>query len=213
MGQSYTVQQGDHIFGITRQFGFWDYRTIWNDGQNAQLRKQRPNPHVLYPGDVVYIPDKKQKTQSIATGKVHRFELRAKPLKLRLTLRDFDNQPIPGMPCELHIEDQVFNLTSNGDGLIEHEVPVTAQSGVLKVPDLDLELPVKIGHLDPHDEDSGWQGRLINLGYHQGPLPQADVADPTFRYALEEFQCDYKLKVTGEPDAPTKAKLKEIHGS
>ena len=31
-------------------------------------------------------------------------------------------------------------------------------------------------------------------------------------YALEEFQCDQKLSVTGELDSATRAKLKELHG-
>jgi hypothetical protein len=213
MPQTYTVRQGDHMFSIARQFGFSDYHTIWDQGENAELKKKRVNPNVLYPGDVLYIPDKQPKTESVATAKVHRFEINAKPLKLRLTLRDFDNMPVANMNCELEIEGQLFKLKSNGDGFIEQTIPADAHEGVLKVPDMELEIPVKIGYLDPKDEDSGWQARLINLGYHPGPVPaQGENDDPSFRKAIEEFQCDYKLKVTGEADAATKAKLTEIHG-
>jgi len=109
------------------------------------------------------------------------------------------------------VEGTVYKLTSNGKGLIEKEVPPTAQKGVLKVPDLDLEMPVKIGHLDPHDEDPGWQGRLINLGYHPGPVGDDDTEQ--LGYSIEEFQCDNDLKVTGKLDGATKAKLKESHGA
>jgi peptidoglycan hydrolase-like protein with peptidoglycan-binding domain len=69
---------------------------------------------------------------------------------------------------------------------------------------------VRIGHLDPHDEDSGWQARLVNLGYIPGTLD--DITDDHFRWAVEEFQCDHHLKVTGKLDDATRAKLKDSHG-
>jgi Putative peptidoglycan binding domain len=211
MAQNYSVLQGDHIFSIAAKFGFRDYRIIWDDPKNAALKQKRQNPHVLFPGDSVYIPDKKEKTESIATTKVHRFKLNEEPLKLRLVLRDFDNEPIPNMECELDVEGQVTKLKTNGKGLIEKEIPATAQKGVLKVPELGLELPVKIGHLDPNDEESGWKARLINLGYH--PRGLADDDKEILGYSIEEFQCDHGLPVTGKLDAATKAKLKSEHGS
>jgi hypothetical protein len=211
MSQNYNVQQGDHIFSIAAKFGFRDYRIIWDDPKNAALKQKRVNPHVLFPGDVVFIPDKKEKTESIATTKVHRFKLNEEPLKLRLVLRDFDNEPIPNMDCELEVEGQVTKLKTNAKGLIEKEIPATAQKGLLKVPELGLVLPVKIGHLDPNDEESGWKARLINLGYH--PRGLADDDKEILGYSIEEFQCDHGLPVTGKLDTATKAKLKQEHGS
>ncbi len=211
MAQNYTVRQGDHIFSIAAKFGFKDYRIIWDDANNAALKQKRGNPHVLYPGDVVHIPDKREKKEAIATTKVHRFQVNEEPLKLRLVLRDFDDEPIPNMDCELEVEGQVSKLKTNSKGMIEKEIPATAQKGVLKVPELDLELPVKIGHLDPNDEESGWKARLINLGYHPRALDDKDSEQ--LGYAIEEFQCDNGLPVTGKLDAATKAKLKAAHGS
>src|ERR1700721_2282773 len=82
----YVVQQGDHLSGIAREPGFADYRTIWNHADNAQLRKDRENPHVLNPGDVIHIPEKESKSVSRPTGQMHRFIVGGPSLKLGLAL-------------------------------------------------------------------------------------------------------------------------------
>jgi len=102
-------------------------------------------------------------------------------------------------------------MQSGGDGLIQADIPRTAQTGTLRIPLLELEYSIKIGHLDPIDEDSGWQARLINLGYHADP--SGDTDQEQLRYAIEEFQCDHQLSVTGALDAETRAKLNELHGT
>lgn len=146
-----------------------------------------------------------------ATTKRHTFKLGKAPLKLRLVLRDFDNEPIADTECELEIEGAKYKLKTDADGLIEHDVEPTAEEGRLVVPSLDMEVPVKIGHLDPHDEETGWLGRLINLGYGGDRLGTTTEED--LRSDVEEFQCDRGLKVTGILDDATKAKLKDAHGS
>jgi N-acetylmuramoyl-L-alanine amidase len=211
MATSHTVKQGEHISRIARQYGFLDYRTIWDDAANAALKEKRPNPHVLLPGDELSIPDKEVKQVSRPTTDQHTFKIVRPMLKLRLTIRDFDNVPVAGAACELEIEGTTFQLTANGDGLIEQDIVPTAEQGRLRVDALDMDVPIKIGHLDPPDEETGWLGRLINLGYTDDQL---GVTDPhELQSDIEEFQCDFGLKVTGELDGPTKAKLKEIHGS
>ena len=58
MAGNYTVKQGDHLSSIANAFKFSTYQTIWDHPHNAALKAQRVNPNVLYPGDVLYIPDK-----------------------------------------------------------------------------------------------------------------------------------------------------------
>jgi putative peptidoglycan binding protein len=211
MPTNHTVVDGEHLSGIADRYGFRDFRTVWDDAGNAQLRDERGEAHVLHPGDVVVVPDKQQRNESRSTDDTHRFRVRSKPLMLRLALTDFHNQPIAGTACELTIQGQTLRLTSDGDGIIETPIPKNATDGVLKIPELDLELPVRIGHLDPVDEDAGWQGRLVNLGYYPGAVGDDDAQQ--FRHAIEEFQCDHGLKVNGELDGPTRAKLLEAHGA
>ena len=209
MPQNYSVKDGDHISGIAAKFGFFDFKSVWNAPENTELRIKRQDPHVLMPGDSLYIPDKQQKTIGRPTGAVHTFVIKRQPLLLKLALRDFDDQPIANTECVLEIDGAVFSLKTDGEGRIEQKIEAGAQGGTLKIPDLEYEFPVKIGYLNPIDEDSGWRARLINLGYHAGPL---DSPDKLLQYAIEEFQCDYKLKVTGILDASTQAKLKEVYG-
>src|SRR4051812_23195035 len=43
---------------IAHDFGFLNFETILNHPKNAELKKNRANPQVLFPGDEVFIPDK-----------------------------------------------------------------------------------------------------------------------------------------------------------
>jgi N-acetylmuramoyl-L-alanine amidase len=205
----HTVVQGEFLSSIAKKFGFRDYRTIWDDPQNAKLKKSRPDPNVLYPGDQLYIPDKEQKIESRATGAVHRFEVPDNRVTLRIALRDFDDRPIANTACELDIFGAVTKHTSNSEGMIERNIPPEPASGMLRIPDLAFELNIEVGHLDPPDEVSGYTARLTNLGYLD-PFIASD--DDDLNVAIQEFQCDHKLPVTGEIDPATKARLAELHG-
>ena len=206
----YVVQQGDHLSSIAERFGFRDYRNIWNDSGNAELRALRKDPHVLLPGDSLVIPDKQVKTVKKPTGAQHRFVVGSSRLMLRIILRDFDHEPIANVDCELEIEGTIVKLQSNGQGLIEKMIEKGARRGMLRVPALDLEHPIHIGDLDPVEGDEGWRARLINLGYYPGTVN--DLDEQPLRHAIEEFQCDYDLKVSGELDVTTQAALIKAHG-
>jgi peptidoglycan hydrolase-like protein with peptidoglycan-binding domain len=60
---------------------------------------------------------------------------------------------------------------------------------------------LRIGHVDPIDAISGVQARLESLGYACGE-PTGQMTDAT-REALQRFQRDRALPVSGEPDAAT----------
>jgi N-acetylmuramoyl-L-alanine amidase len=133
---------------------------------------------------------------------------------LRLRLLDVAHQPLANTPCELHMEGSIHSLTTDGDGLIEEAVTATAESATLVFRDpllaFDVGVPIKIGHLDPVSEPSGQKARLHNLGYNPGPLTEDDA--DRFATAVQEFQCDQGLKVTGVADAATQDRLTEVHG-
>lgn len=207
---THTAVQGEFVSSIAEKYGFYDYRTIWDHPANAELKKKRPDPNVLFPEDEIFIPEKQQKTESRPTGGVHQFLVPFSPVMLRIALRDFDDRPIVNTKCELEIAGEVTQHTSDPDGIIEREIPPVSAAGTLRVPDLDFELDVKVGHLDPPDETSGWTARLINLGYLDASVkPDEDDVGS----AIQEFQCDHKLPVTGAVDPATRAKLLELHGA
>ena len=74
----YTVQQGECLSSIARKCGFPDYATLYRDPENAAFRKKRPNPNVICPGDVLFIPDRAVKEIPSATDQQHQFTLTKK---------------------------------------------------------------------------------------------------------------------------------------
>lgn len=214
MPRTYVVQQGDCLAKIARQFGFADYRALYDHPDNAELKKKRPNPNVLRPGDRVQVPDLTPKEASIPTGKVHTFKVKVAQKALRLVLKAHDGSPLAGTPYELDIgEDEPRQGSTDGDGKLEELVPADLASATLTVDDRVLALG--LGHLNPVAEAkegdlSGVQGRLKNLGYDPGPAD--GKYGPRTRAALAIFQSDEGLDVTGEADDATLAKLLEAHG-
>lgn len=215
MSETHVVEQGEHLSQIAKQHGFPDYKIVWDHPENADLKKLRKNPNVLFPGDEVFIPDKEEKEESGPTDKRHSFVVDKEKLKLVLVLEDLFEKPIAGATCALIAGNQSFQLTSDSKGKIEHEIPLDATSGFLVIqsdqtPFKDDPIPLKIGHLHPVDELTGQVARLNNLGYFPGKLDGSDTV--AFKSAVEEFQCDHGLKVDGICGQHTQAKLKEVHG-
>lgn len=215
MSGFHTVQQGEYLSKIAADYGFRDYQAIWNHAENAELKSQRQTPNVLFPGDRIFIPDRESKTEDRPTDKLHQFRALGEKLQLKIKIKDLNGLPVKDTPCGLAVENLTYSLTTDGDGIIQQEIPRTAQTGRLtvKAPDvpIDTVLTLSIGGLDPLEEESGQRQRLNNLGYNAG---ESDSQDPQqFRSAVEEFQCDFKVTpITGICDATTQAKLKEAHG-
>jgi hypothetical protein len=219
MGTYHTVVQGEHLSSIAKKYGFSTYKTIWDHAQNAELKKKRQNPNVIFPGDRLFIPDKGEKEESRSTEAKHRFELKTDRLKLRLVLEDLYEKPIANAKCELQIENEELKLTTDGQGKIERDIKPTDEKAFLIIRDLqtpinEILIPIKIGHLDPVDEISGQKARLNNLGYFAGPLEGRSEEEnkALFPSAVEEFQCDHSLTVDGKCGPITQAKLKQVHG-
>lgn len=209
----HTIKQGEHISTLADLYRFYDYHTIWDDAANADLKAKRDNPNVLFPGDVVHVPDKQKKTLDVSTTKLHTFAIKTQHPKLRIVIKDYFDKPLANTPCALEVEGAPKALTTDNKGLIERDIDRPAKKGRLVVRGSDIE--VRIGHLDPVEEKSGQVARLNNLGYRAGLIEAPD--DQLFQSALEEFQCDNDIRdgsgrVTGVADARTRAKLKENHG-
>jgi hypothetical protein len=215
MAGNYTVQQGDFMSSIAKAFGFPDYRSIWFHPANAQLKQLRQNPNVLFPGDVVFVPDRAPRIEPRPTDQLHKFVKHAPPLKLRLTLEDQYEKPIAAAPCILTIEGNSQQLTTDAKGALEQEIPPDAHNASLVINDpqtpyQSVQFAILIGSLDPVEEPSGQAGRLTNLGYYFEDVQNIDAA--AFSSAVEEFQCDHSLTVDGVCGPNTQAKLKQVHG-
>jgi len=190
---THNVQQGDYVPALAEKYGFRDSKTIWDHPSNAALKAKRKNPNILFPGDVVVIPDKNPKVESIATTRAHYFRIKTEVLKLKLRLLDIHRTPRVNVACELEVDGAGSSETTDGEGKLTKPIARSAKAGKLTTP--DLEAALLIGHLDPLEEQSGQIGRLNNLGYDAGDPQEFDAM--RFRSAVEEFQCDYGLTVDG----------------
>jgi hypothetical protein len=57
MSTPYTVKRGDTLTRIANRHGFRNWRAIYDHPDNAGFKRLRPNPNLIYPGDVIQIPD------------------------------------------------------------------------------------------------------------------------------------------------------------
>jgi Putative peptidoglycan binding domain len=205
---TYAVADGDHISGIAQSFGYDDYTVVWNDPGNADLQSQRGDPHVLQAGDVLTIPEvTAQAAANKPTSAKHPFTLDVSPLKLRLVMLDLAANPIVGEPVTV----TGTALTTDGSGRVEATVDKGARDVTLDAPDVAGTL--QIGLLNPADDasDAGYKARLFNLGFLWDA--SADDTDDEMVVAVQDFQEQYAIDVSGQLDDATKAQLLQIYGA
>jgi hypothetical protein len=203
--KSHRVEQGDNITSIGFRYGFFP-ESLWNHPSNQDLKQLRINGDILFPGDVVNIPDLRPASQKKPTGQRHRFRRKGVPARLRIQLLD-DHGPRAAQAYELSIDGHKLTGVTSGDGVLEVFVPPDAKQGQLQVGS-DL-YPLLFGHLDPISEIAGVKKRLNNLGFFCGP-PDTGLDEAT-GIALRRFQRHLQLKVTGELDDTTRRELERIH--
>jgi len=205
----YGIKQGDCISSIAYRYGFFP-DTIWRHSGNAELRGQRSDPNLLYPGDVLEIPDMEPRHENASTDSRHRFVRRGVPAMLRLQLFD-GAKPRENQSYDLTIDGVHSSSTTDSEGKIEHPIPPDAREAEIVIGPDEERYHLDLGNLDPVTELSGVQSRLNNLGYDSGPV-DGEYGEQTKR-ALLWFQGFSDLDQTGEPDDATIAKLEELHDS
>jgi hypothetical protein len=209
-GQSYVVQQGDCMSSIAQASGlFW--QTIWNRPENAALKQTRADPNLLMAGDVVFVPTLKKKQHPSPPSTRTGFKLKGVPAKLKLRLTR-NGQPRANVPYKLVVDGKLLSGTTDTDGKIEQPIPPDAQQAILTTnPGKGAKRQViDLGTLDPPSTVSGAQGRLNNLGYNCGAIDGV-LGDKTTD-ALQKFQGDQSLPLSGKLDDATVAALKKAHG-
>lgn len=204
-GRMWTVRPGDCLSSIAAETGhFW--HTLWNHSANAELKRRRGDPNVLLPGDAVFIPAKRQKTESGSTDQHHKFLRRGEPAWLDLKLVDADG-PRANKPYTLKVAGRTRAGKTDAQGRIHEPLPGSARRAVLLVGSDVYHL--QLGHLDPVDEITGVQARLNNLGFQCGPVD--GVLGPRTLAALNQFRAHVGLPAADEVDDPTLKKLRDEH--
>lgn len=208
----YTVKQGDCIMSIAEANGFlWE--TVWNHPDNAGLKQGRKDPNILFPGDIVVIPEIKERSESAPTDQLTRFLKKINRVQVRLRLLDLKRRPRANVEYTARVESETSRGRSDADGYIvimvrpnDRELNLTVTEG-----SKTDEYKLPLGSIDPIEELSGAQHRLTNLGYscasEEGTLGEVTKA------AIRAFQKEMALDVSGELNDATRQKLKDVHGS
>jgi Putative peptidoglycan binding domain len=218
MGTFYRVQRGDCLSSIAEQWGFSDYNTIYRDSGNDAFRQKRPNPNIIYPEDVLFIPDRRSKELARPTDQLHRFVLKQPKVLLRLCLKDDLHQPYQNKRYHLRVGSHHHHDSTNENGMLEHRIPANAFEGEITIfirdddpSDQGYTFTLNLGHLDPVDETSGVDARLTNLGFAPLEVENHQLSNEERVQALKAFQDRFGLEVTGQADEATRQKLRELH--
>lgn len=210
-GDYHVVEQGQSVDSLAAACGHKP-ESIWDAPQNQGLKDQGRERHALHPGDKLFIPAVKPRTESVPTGKAHKLEVKRPRSKLKVRL-EVDGKPLAKLAWVLTVDGVEERGQTDGDGVVECPVPPESRQAELTVGSGDdaRSYVLILGALDPVSEVSGAQARLANLGY--GGVPVDGVLGMETEAALRHFQADQGLDVTGRHDEPTGKKLVELHGS
>ena len=214
MAKQHTVAAGECLSAIAAKYGFPDYHAIYGDPANASFREKRPNPNLIYAGDVIAIPDKKKGTKSARSGATHKFVARVGTKQLLLKLESEPGEPLANVIFEIQAPGlQTIRGGTDEEGFLDVRVPAKLKQATVKAADLSWD--IAIGDLNPihkakDDGISGIQGRLKNLGFYSGPI-DGKWSDE-LRSAVCAFQHAHDLPISGERGPATLEKLIEVHG-
>ena len=211
----HTVAQGECLSSLAKQHKLQSWRRIYDHPENAAFRQARPNPNVIYPGDVVYIPDMELRNEDRPTDQRHKFVVGPDRTLLRIVVADGDGHPYTQHDYRLAVGDKVHEGKTDARGMVEHQIEPDSSSGELTVwwrgsPGRRCTWKLSIGHLDPVDRMTGIQARLNNLGYQSGPVD--GIRGPITTGAVKRFQTKHRLAVDGIPGPITQGKLREVYG-
>lgn len=202
----HVVQDGECISSIALQEGFF-WETLWNHPQNSDLKQQRKDPNILFPGDSVFVPDVQLRQEIRSTGDHYKFIKRNTLVTLRLRLLD-EFHPRGGLKYRLVIGNVTLSGQTDRDGHLRQQIPASATSALL-LTDQDA-YNLSVGKLDPITENLGVQHRLRNLGY-LGSDTDGQITDITAA-AITKFQKENGLDPTGALTDATRSKLQKVHG-
>jgi hypothetical protein len=147
----HVVKRGETLSGIAELHGFRNWKTVYDAPENADLRAKRPNPHLILVGDVVVIPDRKPKAETVNSGEAARFKrLPAVPQPAMIEIGFFDrgspNTPVPNLSVTFSVSTgtQTIVRALGSDGVLRLEEPEVAAGARVDVLDIrdETEAPI-----------------------------------------------------------------------
>lgn len=184
------------------------WKALWD--ANPELREKRRDPGILYPGDIVQIPDKEEKWLPVQPG-LHVLVVEGGSSPVRVQFVRPDDSPRAETPVRLVIDGAEQTQTTDAEGFVTFRVPARAAEGHVYIGTDTEGVAVSFGDLDPADTPRGAQARLRHLGFYHRAID--GDAGPWTKQALRAFQLRRGLDPTGELDEATVQELLEYYGS
>jgi hypothetical protein len=191
------VAEGDCIVRMAAAAGYRSYHDIWDAGENAGKKTDRPNLNALFKGDVFKGPEKKEKVVTKAVDLEWTFIVRAlKKPKLRIVIVDRKAKPLKDVKWELS---GVISKsgTTGANGLIEAlDIDPAAAAGNLKITLPPWEKQSKtIGEQVRGFFDSLMGPSAPEIPPYPMPIKPEDFKDekPALKPLATELQFDLKL--------------------
>jgi hypothetical protein len=213
------LSQGESLATVSARDGI-DADAIWNLEQNGDLRKLRPDPNVLAPCDVLYVPRPEKRWMPLSVGTVNTFVATPPTLFAQLRCVDSDGKPLPDTSYVIDDVDPPMTGTMTG-GVIDLEVPSTLSILHVHFPDLNVCVVAQVAYLDPVDapDATGVVQRMSAVGVP--PAMPAVIDDDARRIveaeyldaAIRTFQQAHGIAVTGVVDHATRDALTKAHGA
>lgn len=111
----YTVNEGDCFDSIAKANTFFNYQTIYKNGQN---KSNWPNPNMLVIGGTVDIPEKKVKKVDLKLDKTVNVALARKKTRLRIVALDSAFKPLKIDTCNTTVG-IAYSQKPDAHGLLE----------------------------------------------------------------------------------------------
>lgn len=215
MSKIHYTQEGESVGSIARTYGFPSHKAIYEHSANGELKRRRPDPNLLLPGDPVAIPDAIPRVLTCPIDQWHEETVEPEVPVLRLKLLDLSGKALPNQDYCLRVAGRERFGTTDGSGMLEEPMEYGTRSAVLSTTvtlgeePKELVWKLQFSSLDPKGSVTGLQGRLCNLGYYQGEID--GCYGPATRGAVVAFQNSAGLTSTGVADDETWSALERLH--
>ncbi|HZF29219.1 MAG TPA: peptidoglycan-binding domain-containing protein [Gammaproteobacteria bacterium] len=205
---------------IASRFRVPDWRTIYHHPENADFRRKRPDPNVIKPKDVIFVPDAVPKACDCATDKKHRFVAKRPPdLEFEVVLKDENRELFSNAAWTVRADGLELHGKTGASGSLSVRLPHGTPHAELVLDAMPwARWRLTVGGLDPVGDAvkpvvTGIQARLNNLGFPCGDV-DGDIG-PSTEAALAEFQRIVLVRdsPTGRIDSETLTKLVSEHGA
>lgn len=217
MATQHIVKQGENLGKIAKQYKIADWKDIYLHPSNADFRKKRPNPNIICPGDMIFIPESKSQKVTVRTGSSHRFVVCRAYQELKLKLVDDDLKPLPDIKACYDVGQGEQITATDQQGLITIQVadPDLKSLNLKLYAGDDPEVPshtydVKLSYLDAADTLAGLQGRLNALGFDCGVVD--GIYGKQTKAGISGYQRHKGMVVDGQASAAVYAAVAKDYG-